>query len=207
ILRPMVQEGKDPVFSMGDDIPPAVLSARPRLLYQYFKQRFAQVTNPPIDPLRERTVMSLAVYLGPRPSFLEDSPAHAHLLQLPSPILLPDDMRWLQSERPIPVRVLPARFPVDAGRSHRPQPTPALGRVPQRGRCGAAEDHVQDGNQHALGVLRRSALRGSGARPHTGDAVLPRHALTARWDRPRRACGGGAGPSPRGTFHAARSAD
>ena len=115
ILRPMVQEGKDPVFSMGDDIPPAVLSARPRLLYQYFKQRFAQVTNPPIDPLRERTVMSLAVYLGPRPSFLEDSPAHAHLLQLPSPILLPDDMRWLQSEGPFPVRVLPARFPADAG--------------------------------------------------------------------------------------------
>src|SRR5437879_6836491 len=111
----MVQEGKDPVFSMGDDIPPAVLSARPRLLYQYFKQRFAQVTNPPIDPLRERTVMSLAVYLGPRPSFLEDSPAHAPLLQLPSPLLLPDDMRWLQSEGPFPVRVLPARFPADAG--------------------------------------------------------------------------------------------
>src|SRR2546426_1509021 len=115
ILRPMVQEGKDPVFSMGDDIPPAVLSTRPRLLYQYFKQRFAQVTNPPIDPLRERTVMSLAVYLGPRPSFLEDSPAHAHLLQLPSPILLPDDMRWLQSDGPFPVRALPARFPADAG--------------------------------------------------------------------------------------------
>src|SRR5437867_8344851 len=115
ILSPMVHEGKEPVFSMGADIPPAVLSARPRLLYQYFKQRFAQVTNPPIDPLRERTVMSLAVYLGPRPSFLEDSPAHAHLLQLTSPILLPDDMRWLQSEGPFPVRVLPARFPADTG--------------------------------------------------------------------------------------------
>ena len=53
IIRPMGAEGKDPVFSMGDDTPMAVLSRVPRLLYTYFKQRFAQVTNPPIDPLRE----------------------------------------------------------------------------------------------------------------------------------------------------------
>ncbi len=110
ILRPMVADGKDPVFSMGDDIPPAVLSSRPRLLYQYFRQRFAQVTNPAIDPLRERGVMSLSIYLGPRPSILEESPAHARLLQLPSPILGPDELRWLQTQEAFPTRILATRF-------------------------------------------------------------------------------------------------
>jgi glutamate synthase domain-containing protein 1 len=115
ILRPMVREGKDPVFSMGDDTPPAVLAQRPRLLYQYFKQRFAQVTNPPIDPLRERAVMSLSVLVGPRPSLLEETPGHARLLRLPGPILLPDDLRWIRERGPFPVRVLQARFPVGRG--------------------------------------------------------------------------------------------
>jgi glutamate synthase domain-containing protein 2/glutamate synthase domain-containing protein 1/glutamate synthase domain-containing protein 3 len=110
ILRPMVAEGKDPVFSMGDDIPPAVLSSRPRLLYQYFRQRFAQVTNPAIDPLRERGVMSLSIYLGSRPSVLEESPEHARLLQLPSPILGPDELRWLQTQEAFPTRILATRF-------------------------------------------------------------------------------------------------
>jgi glutamate synthase domain-containing protein 2/glutamate synthase domain-containing protein 1/glutamate synthase domain-containing protein 3 len=110
ILQPMVAEGKDPIFSMGDDIPPAVLSTRPRLLYNYFRQRFAQVTNPAIDPLRERGVMSLAVHLGPRPTFLEESPQHARLVQLPTPILGPDELRWLQTQGPFPTRNLPARF-------------------------------------------------------------------------------------------------
>ncbi len=110
ILRPMVDEGKDPVFSMGDDTPPAVLSSRPRLLYHYFKQRFAQVTNPPIDPLRERLVMSLSTYLGPRPTFLEESPEHARLVHLSTPILLPEELRWLREEGPIPTKTLAARF-------------------------------------------------------------------------------------------------
>ncbi len=115
ILRPMVAERKDPVFSMGDDIPPAVLSERPRLLYQYFKQRFAQVTNPPIDPLRERAVMSLAVLVGPRPSLLEETPEHARLLRLPTPVLLPDELRWICDRGPYAVRALQARFPADRG--------------------------------------------------------------------------------------------
>ncbi|MDR7516378.1 MAG: glutamate synthase large subunit [Armatimonadota bacterium] len=115
ILRPMVRERKDPVFSMGDDTPPAVLAQRPRLLYHYFKQRFAQVTNPPIDPLRERAVMSLAVLVGPRPSLLEETPEHARLLRLPSPVLLPDELRWICEHGPYRVRPLLARFPADRG--------------------------------------------------------------------------------------------
>ena len=63
-FRPMVYEGRIPVGSMGDDTPIAVLSEQPQQLYRYFKQRFAQVTNPPIDPLREDLVMSLATVVG-----------------------------------------------------------------------------------------------------------------------------------------------
>ncbi len=110
ILRPMVDEGKDPVFSMGDDIPAAVLSLRPRLLYHYFKQRFAQVTNPPIDPLRERLVMSLSAYLGPRATFLEESPAHARLVHLSTPVLLPEELHWLREKGSIPTQTLAACF-------------------------------------------------------------------------------------------------
>ncbi len=115
ILRPMADEGKDPVFSMGDDIPAAVLSGRHRPLYHYFKQRFAQVTNPPIDPLRERLVMSLMTYLGARPSLLEETAAHARLLQLSSPILVPDELRWIRDSGPFTVQALDARFPVEDG--------------------------------------------------------------------------------------------
>ncbi|MFM7580449.1 MAG: glutamate synthase central domain-containing protein, partial [Microcystaceae cyanobacterium] len=71
IIVPMASQGKEPTFCMGDDIPLAVLSNKPRLLYDYFKQRFAQVTNPPIDPLRESLVMSLTMFLGERGKILE----------------------------------------------------------------------------------------------------------------------------------------
>ncbi|MDR5695872.1 MAG: glutamate synthase large subunit [Armatimonadota bacterium] len=87
VLGAMAEAGKDPLFAMGDDTPLAVLSYRPRLLYDYFKQRFAQVTNPAIDPLRERLVMSLHTYLGDRSGFLEEKPEYAGIIRLNSPIL------------------------------------------------------------------------------------------------------------------------
>ncbi|NEP14205.1 MAG: glutamate synthase large subunit [Symploca sp. SIO2C1] len=87
IIQTMVTEGKEPTFCMGDDIPLAVLSGKPRLLYDYFKQRFAQVTNPPIDPLRESLVMSLSMELGKRGNLLEAKPEYAQLLKLQTPIL------------------------------------------------------------------------------------------------------------------------
>ena len=87
IIVPMATQGKEPTFCMGDDIPLAVLSDKPRLLYDYFKQRFAQVTNPPIDPLRESLVMSLSMQLGKRGNLLDIKPEAAHLLQLETPIL------------------------------------------------------------------------------------------------------------------------
>ena len=73
ILRPMLGEGKEPVGSMGDDTPLAFLSSKPRLFYSYFKQRFAQVTNPAIDPIRERMVMSLDALLGSRSDITGES--------------------------------------------------------------------------------------------------------------------------------------
>lgn len=87
ILQPMATDGKEPTFCMGDDTPLAVLSDKPHLLYDYFKQRFAQVTNPPIDPLRESLVMSLNMQLGERGNLLEAKPEYARLLRLETPLL------------------------------------------------------------------------------------------------------------------------
>jgi glutamate synthase (ferredoxin) len=96
ILKPMAQDGHDPVGSMGDDTPQAALSDKPRPLFNYFKQRFAEVTNPPIDPLREQIVMSLHVLLGRRGSLLEESPEHACLVELASPILQDTELEALR---------------------------------------------------------------------------------------------------------------
>ncbi|ANV88128.1 glutamate synthase large subunit [Picosynechococcus sp. PCC 7117] len=87
IINAMAEMGKEPTFCMGDDIPLAVLSDKPRLLYDYFKQRFAQVTNPPIDPLRESLVMSLNMYLGERGNLLDCGTKDAKVLKLNSPVL------------------------------------------------------------------------------------------------------------------------
>ncbi|HEY9808961.1 MAG TPA: glutamate synthase large subunit [Halomicronema sp.] len=87
IIEEMAGSGKEPTYCMGDDIPLAVLSNRPHVLYDYFKQRFAQVTNPPIDPLREGMVMSLSMHLGVRGNILEADPKHARRLKLSTPVL------------------------------------------------------------------------------------------------------------------------
>ncbi|MEM9543341.1 MAG: glutamate synthase-related protein [Cyanobacteria bacterium P01_E01_bin.42] len=87
VVVPMATLGKEPTFCMGDDIPLAVLSNKPRLLYDYFKQRFAQVTNPPIDPLRESLVMSLNMTLGDRGNLLEVHPESAKVLKIETPVL------------------------------------------------------------------------------------------------------------------------
>jgi glutamate synthase (ferredoxin) len=87
IVNDMAENGKEPTFCMGDDIPLAVLSTKAHPLYDYFKQRFAQVTNPAIDPLREKLVMSLEMSLGKKGNLLEAKPEMASQLKLQSPIL------------------------------------------------------------------------------------------------------------------------
>ena len=97
ILEPMATDGKEPTFCMGDDIPLAVLSDKPHLLYDYFKQRFAQVTNPPIDPLRESLVMSLSMELGERGNLLDVKPEYARLLKLETPVLSEADLEAIKT--------------------------------------------------------------------------------------------------------------
>ena len=95
IVRPMARHAKEPRFSMGNDAPLPVLSGKPHVLYDYFTERFAQVTNPAIDPLRERLVMSLAVRLGPRGDLLASGPEHARQVDLASPVLNTAEMEAL----------------------------------------------------------------------------------------------------------------
>jgi len=96
LIRPMCEEGKEPVGSMGDDTPLAVLSDEPRPLFDYFKQLFAQVTNPAIDPIREELVMSLTTYLGKQGNLLDEKPEHARMLKLNTPILTNDDLHYIR---------------------------------------------------------------------------------------------------------------
>lgn len=97
ILKPMAEKAREPVGSMGNDTPHAVLSNRPQLLYDYFKQLFAQVTNPAIDPIREEVVMSLDSYLGQQKNILEETPEHCQLLKLKEPILTNMQMEKLRT--------------------------------------------------------------------------------------------------------------
>ena len=87
VLRPLAESGNEAVGSMGDDTPMAVLSRRERSLYDYFRQKFAQVTNPPIDPLRETIVMSLETVLGGEKNLFHEGPEHADRVILSSPVL------------------------------------------------------------------------------------------------------------------------
>ncbi|MDR1368527.1 MAG: glutamate synthase subunit alpha, partial [Dysgonamonadaceae bacterium] len=97
IILPMALDGKEPVGSMGNDTPLAILSEKPQLFFNYFRQLFAQVTNPPIDPIREELVMSLSLYIGCQDTnLLEPSPDLCKMVQLPSPVISNDDLDILR---------------------------------------------------------------------------------------------------------------
>ena len=111
VIQAMAQTGKEPTFSMGDDTPLPPLSERPQLLFRYFKQRFAQVTNPPIDPIRERLVMSLKMNLGYKRNFLRETPEHAKRLQIDSPILLDYELKAIEEQKEFKVVRIPICYP------------------------------------------------------------------------------------------------
>ncbi len=96
IILAMAENAQEPIGSMGDDEALAVLSEKPQLLYRYFKQLFAQVTNPPIDPYRENLVMSLMSFIGRERNLLDETPAHCHQIKLTHPILTNDDVDKLR---------------------------------------------------------------------------------------------------------------
>jgi glutamate synthase (NADPH/NADH) large chain len=112
LLTPMATSGEEPTGSMGNDAPLAVLSEKPQLLFRYFKQQFAQVTNPPIDPIREKLVMTLTSCLGGEGNLLAETPAQCRLLELEQPILTSEELAKLTGGTlaDFPVRVLPMLF-------------------------------------------------------------------------------------------------
>ena len=117
ILSPMATKGEEPIGSMGTDTPLACLSDKPQSLFNYFKQLFAQVTNPPIDPIREEMVMSLISYIGSERNILEESPQHCHMLKLAHPLLTNRELEKLRrvSNRDLLATTLPALFRASEG--------------------------------------------------------------------------------------------
>ena len=151
VVRPMADDAKEPTFSMGDDSPLPNLSPRSRPVSHFLRQRFAQVTNPPIDPLRERLVMSLRTILGPRLPLLTESRDAARLLTLPSFFVYPSGVAGLEltDRAPWPVIPLDATFPVAEG----PAGAAGGGRAPPGG-----------GGRRGRGWGRHAGPRGRGRR-------------------------------------------
>ena len=152
-LEPMAREGDDPVGSMGTDTPLAVLSKRPKLLYNYFKQNFAQVTNPPIDPIREELVMSLVSMIGPRPNLLGRQAGTHYRLEVAQPILTNADLAKIRGIASLAgdafrTATLDATWPAAEGAA-------GLERAVDR-LCAAATDAVLDG-QNILVISDRAA--------------------------------------------------
>ena len=136
VVQPMALQGKEPTFCMGDDIPLAVLSEKPRLLYDYFKQRFAQVTNPAIDPLRESLVMSLQMTLTGKGNVLEANAQRAHLLKIETPLLNEAEFAQVKNSG-FAIAELSTLFAVAAGPSGLEKAVSEL--------CAQAEAAVRDG--------------------------------------------------------------
>lgn len=110
VLEPMASTAAEVVWSMGDDAPLAVLSPNAPPLYAFFRQRFAQVTNPPMDSLRESMVMSLRMHLGRRGSPLVEKSSYARMLRVEHPVLLPDEMTALRAFPQFPSATLDATY-------------------------------------------------------------------------------------------------
>jgi glutamate synthase (NADPH/NADH) large chain len=117
LMAPMAINAQEAVGSMGNDTPLAVLSARPQLLFNYFKQLFAQVTNPPIDPIREDLVMSVQTTIGAEQNLFDETPLHCHQLEVENPILGNADLQKIKDVAVGRIRAvtLPALFPIAAG--------------------------------------------------------------------------------------------
>jgi glutamate synthase (NADPH/NADH) large chain len=141
VIGPMIKDGKEAIGSMGNAIPIAPLSKRPQLLFNYFKQNFAQVTNPPIDPIRERNIMSLIQFAGPRGYLLDEMETNQNLpyLKLDNPILSNkriEDIRHLSGDD-FRTTTIPITFIIDQKRGLEK----ALEHL-----CRRAEESVLDGN-------------------------------------------------------------
>jgi glutamate synthase (NADPH/NADH) large chain len=142
LLKPMAHEGQEPVSSMGNDTPLAVMSDKPQRLFNYFRQHFAQVTNPPIDPIREGLVMSLTNYIGSvSKNLLMESPSHCRLIKFRSPIVTNTDLGKIRNldQNQFSHEIIPMLF--DANTEHPGQTIKsALEHI-----CAKAEESVDRG--------------------------------------------------------------
>jgi glutamate synthase (NADPH/NADH) large chain len=150
MLLPLVNEKRDPIGSMGNDSALAVLSDQPRLIYDYFKQLFAQVTNPPIDSIREEVIMSLECYIGPEKNLLDTTEEQCHRLLVPHPILSNEELAALKhiDHRGWKAKTIDITWPRKEGKAGL---LPALDRI-----CQEAEQAIADG--YALVVLSDRAV-------------------------------------------------
>jgi glutamate synthase (NADPH/NADH) large chain len=141
LLTPMGQTGAEPLGAMGSDTPIAAISERPRLLFDYFAQQFAQVTNPPLDSIREQVVTSMTTGLGPEGNILEQGPGHAEQVTLEFPIIDNDELAKIghlkQSDGTSATHTLSGLYPVNGGAEGLRQQLDAL--------CTEAEEAVDDG--------------------------------------------------------------
>uniref|UniRef100_I1N8S9 glutamate synthase (ferredoxin) n=2 Tax=Glycine max TaxID=3847 RepID=I1N8S9_SOYBN len=151
VIESMAAQGKEPTFCMGDDIPLAALSQKPHMLFDYFKQRFAQVTNPAIDPLREGLVMSLEVNIGKRRNILEIGPENASQVMLSSPVLNEGELESLLKDSYLKPQVLPTFFDITKGIEGSLEK--ALNKL-----CEAADEAVRNGSQLLILSDRSEAL-------------------------------------------------
>jgi glutamate synthase (NADPH/NADH) large chain len=154
-LEPMARNGDDPIGSMGVDVPIPVLSNKAKLLYNYFKQNFAQVTNPPIDPIRENLVMSLVSMIGPRPNLLGHHAGSHFRLEVTQPILTDGDLAKIRSISSLVgdafrTRTIDATWPAGEGIAGL---APAVERI-----CGEATEAVLGG--HNILVLSDRSVSG-----------------------------------------------
>ena len=150
LMTPMAANGEEAIGSMGTDTPLACLSDKPQSLFNYFKQLFAQVTNPPIDPIREDLVMSLTSYIGTERNILAETPENCHTLKMPHPILTNRDLEKLR--RVSRGDLLASTLPTTSGRSM-----------------------AKQGLKRALDGLCRRASLAIKSRLHAADSFRPRH--------------------------------
>src|SRR5262249_21115252 len=148
LMAPMAHTGQEAVGSMGTDTPLSALSSKPKLLHTYFKQNFAQVTNPPIDSIREELVMSLVSFIGPRPNLLDlEGTSRQKRLQVRPPILTHDELERIRqigsvADNQFTSVTIDITYPVETGAAGM---APALDVV-----CAEAEEAVLSGEYNII---------------------------------------------------------
>ena len=150
MLIPMLHQERDPVGSMGNDAALACLSDQPRMIYDYFKQLFAQVTNPAVDSIREGIIMSLECYIGPEKNLVETTPEHANRLLIPHPILTNEELDAIANmdHQQWKSRTIDITYPRSEGAAGL---APALDRI-----CQEAEQAIADG--YSIAILSDRAV-------------------------------------------------